>query len=104
MILLRKPIQRSLAAFPTRIPEFLATGNPLITNDVMDIPLYLSDGNHAHVVPAGRPECIAERLIAINEDPTGSRRIGDSGRVRLDECFDYRPLTEKVAHFLKGLP
>lgn len=101
LVLMRKPDVRSEASFPTRLPEYLATGRPVIAANVPDIPSYLVDGEHAHVVPPCRPDLIAERLEAIVRDPTSSKELGERGRRRAAECFDYRGHGRHLAEFLK---
>jgi glycosyltransferase involved in cell wall biosynthesis len=103
LILLRKPTLRARAAFPTRIPEFLATANPVITTDVPDIPEYLKDGIHAHILPTGKPEIIAECMVDICRQPQKHVSIGQAGRRRLAECFDYRIHTRRLLSFVNEM-
>ena len=103
LALLRKATTRALAAFPTRLPEFLATGKPVITNDVPDIPSYLRDREHAHVVSAGRSDLVADRLEEIYRNPEKQTAIGTAGRRHMQECFDYREHGQRLGRFVRQL-
>jgi glycosyltransferase involved in cell wall biosynthesis len=100
LILIRSAGIMSEASFPMRLPEYLATGRPVITTAVPDVPDYLTDGVHAHVVPPGRPDLIAERLVRLWRDPVEGRLLGQAGRARARECFDYRLHTQRLFKFI----
>lgn len=103
LMLLRRNTDRALAAFPTRLPEFLATGKPVITNDVPDVPYYLRDRVHAHVVAIGRPDLVAERIEEIFRDPATQAAIGEAGSRRTKECFDYRDHGARIGTFIQKM-
>ena len=101
LILTRSSGIMSEAAFPMRLPEYLATGRPVITTAVPDVPDYLTDGIHAHVVPPGRPDLIAERIVHLWRDPAQGQLLGQAGRARARECFDYRLHTRRLLDFIE---
>ena len=100
LILVRSDGLMSEAAFPMRLPEYLATGRPVITTAVPDVPEYLTDGIHAHVIPPGRPDLIAERIVRLWRDPDRGRLLGKAGRARARECFDYREHMRRLLEFI----
>jgi glycosyltransferase involved in cell wall biosynthesis len=101
LFLLRSSGVRSEASFPTRLPEFLATQRPVITSKVPDIPLYLQDHCHAHVVPPGRPDLICERICDMVAKPDAARRLGETGRERGVQCFDLSRHAQRMASFIQ---
>lgn len=105
LILARTPGITAEAAFPTRIPEFLSTGRPVITTAVPDVPDYLTDRVHAHVVPlsAPLPGTIADRILELHRDPAAANAIGAAGAAQAARCFDYRHHTRRLADFLRSL-
>jgi glycosyltransferase involved in cell wall biosynthesis len=103
LILARKSGIMTEAAFPTRIPEFLATGKPVITSSVPDIPEYLKDLVHAHVVEPDNPEKIADRVISIIKYPNKATSLGRSGAIQAKACFDYRNHTKRVIDFVQTI-
>lgn len=44
---------QSEGGFPTKLGEYLSTGNLVIITDVGDIPFYLKDGESALIAKAG---------------------------------------------------
>lgn len=102
VILLRASDVRSQASFPTRIPELLSTGRPLITSAVPDIPLYLEDGEHAFVVHPGDPVALASRLQQIWLQPPEAERVAANGRARSFACFSLSSHGLALARFLRN--
>jgi glycosyltransferase involved in cell wall biosynthesis len=103
LILVRSPGVMSEGAFPNRLPEYLATERPVITTAVPDVPEYLTDAIHAHVVPPQRPDLVAERIIYLWKDSSGRRLLGRAGRRRAQECFDYQTHTRRILDFIREL-
>lgn len=101
-ILLRDSKQRyAKAGFPTKVPESLATGTPVICNLSSDLADYLQDGVNSVLVTANSPEKIAE---AINRAMHYSRqerdKMRDNARRAAVDYFDYRNYTEVMNKFL----
>jgi len=96
LILPRKNCQVNLAAFPTRLPEFLATGRPVLTTDVPDISLYLEADIHAKIVEADRADAIATGLIDLWKDSNRADNIGKAGQEQGALVFDYRNYTKLI--------
>jgi len=91
------------AAFPTRLPEFLMTGKPVISSDVSDIAEYLKDGEEIIVVKPDSVEALAEGIIKLEQLPDQGRSIGEAGRRKCIECFDYRMRCRQISEFLTDL-
>lgn len=100
LVLPRPDSQIARAAFPTRLPEFLATGRPVLTTDVPDVPRYLDADVHAEIVPGDTPKALSKGLLSLWKDPERATRIGLAGQQRCREVFDYRWHTEKLYTFL----
>ena len=85
----RPDTQTNRAAFPTRLPEFLATGRPVLTSDTPDIPLYVEAGKHAEIVPAkGGAPALAQGILTLWKNPDYASQIGEQGQLRCKEVFD----------------
>lgn len=100
LVLPRPDSQIARAAFPTRLPEFLSTGRPVLTTDVPDVPRYLDAGVHAEIVPGNTPEDLAYGFLRLWRDPTRAARIGLAGQQRCREMFDYRQHAKNLYAFL----
>lgn len=66
--------------FPTKLGEYLSTGNPVIVTSVGDIPLFLKDCESAYLVEPDNIEEFAAKLDYILSQNEDSRRVGLNGR------------------------
>jgi len=103
LLLPRRDDKMARAAFPTRLPEFLSTGRPVITTSVPDVPEYATDRLHAHVVEPQRPDLVAERILEIVEAPRASQLLGLAGRAQSIFSFDYQSGAKKVLDLISAL-
>jgi glycosyltransferase involved in cell wall biosynthesis len=103
-VLLRRQNRETQALFPTRLPEFLATGKPVIVSDAGDLSLYLKHGQSALVIPPGdHPQELADAIIFLATHPKEAQSIGRGGRVALEESFSQKKLAERLAGFIRTL-
>jgi glycosyltransferase involved in cell wall biosynthesis len=93
----------SQAAFPTRLPEYLITGRPVITSGVGDIPEYLADGRDAIIVTPDSADAIAAGIRRLIHMPDRGRAIGLAGREKCRQYFDYRPRCREIVAFITEL-
>jgi len=91
----------SRAAFPTRLPEYLVSGRPVITAGVGDIPEYLRDGIDAMVVSPCNAETIAQRIEDLMKMPDRGKSIGANGFERAREFFNYKTRTKQIFEFIQ---
>lgn len=101
LIVPRPDTEAVRAAFPTRLPEFLASGNPVITSDVPDVPLYLESGIHAELYSTKVPNSLASSINKFRTDPVLVSRLRNMGRKRGMECFCYKKNTDALAKFME---
>jgi len=80
----------SRARFPTKLGEYLASGRPVVTSAVGEVPRYFVDGETAFVAPPGLPEAFADRICRALEDAERAARVGAAGRALAEREFDYR--------------
>lgn len=100
LVLPRPDLQVTKAAFPTRLPEFLSTGRPVLTTSVPDIPKYLEAGIHAEIVSEDSSQALAKGLLKLWRNPERARKIGLAGQQRSREVFNYRQYTENLYQLL----
>jgi glycosyltransferase involved in cell wall biosynthesis len=91
------------ANFPTRLPEFLWSGRPLIMSFSGEVPRYLRAGVDFENAGGGTAQEIARAINALAADRARAARIGEQGRRRGIECFDYRPHGRRVSDFITSL-
>ncbi|MBL8855612.1 MAG: glycosyltransferase [Planctomycetaceae bacterium] len=88
------------AAFPTRIPEFLSTGNALITSAVPDANLYLQDRVDAYLYDANDSNSLANTLVEIFENAGARSEVGLAGKLKAQRCFCFVANTKKLLSYL----
>ena len=104
LVLLRRDDRENRALFPTRLPEHLATGKPLIISNAGDLALYLRHLHSAYVVqPGERPEALADAIEFLAKNPQAAAAIGLGGRAALLKSFSQRELGERLGRFLESL-
>jgi glycosyltransferase involved in cell wall biosynthesis len=103
LVLVRPHNKTNVANFPTRLPEFLGTGKPLIVSSVGDIERYLRRGVHAHIIDLVNAETLASALSRIFLDREYAANLGEKGRMIAHLAFDYVRHGESLASFMLQL-
>lgn len=78
--------------FPTKLGEYLLTGNPVCVTNVGDIPLFLKDGESAMVAAHDNVKNFSKKLLWIIEHPQEAAVIGKRGQEIALKYFN--PMTE----------
>ena len=103
LALARPANEQAQFGFPTKLGEYLATGNPVVITGVGDIPLFLKDETNAFIVAPGDYKLFAEKLCWVADHPEESARIGNAGKELVDKAFSSELQTEKAIAFIKIL-
>ena len=82
--------------FPTKLGEYLLTGNPVVITKVGDIPLFLTDGINALIAEPDCPESFAEKLDWALSHKEEARKIGLAGKQVALQSFDAAIETGKI--------
>jgi glycosyltransferase involved in cell wall biosynthesis len=91
------------AGFPTKVPEYLALGIPVLYYPSGDLALYIRDGIEGIAVPEYSAEGLSlaiERLATLSAAEMGAMRR--AARSRALECFDYRLYSDRLRAFMTG--
>jgi glycosyltransferase involved in cell wall biosynthesis len=89
--------------FPSKIAEYLATGNPVVVTDTGEISRYLKDGLNAFVTKPDDTAAFAEKLEFILSNPGLAREVGQKGREIALDAFDYRIQARRIMSFIMAL-
>jgi glycosyltransferase involved in cell wall biosynthesis len=95
--------RQSLARFPTKLGEYLASGKPVITTRFGEAAHYLKDGVNAFVVEECDAVGIAEKVLLVAQNPTKAREVGIKGRNLAYSCFHYDSYGEPLLAFLQKI-
>ena len=72
---------------PTVLMEAMASGLPVVATAIMGVPELVQDGCGL-LVPAGRPDSLAEALERLISDPELRRVLGEAGRHKVVAEFN----------------
>ncbi len=103
LIFTRTSGRASRAAFPTRLPEYLVSGRPVISSNVSDIGEYLRDGKEIVLVKPDSAEALAEGIRRLLQMPDRGRSLGLAGKRRCGEVFHYASRSAQISAFLEAL-
>lgn len=102
MVLLRPQMRYANAGFPSKVPESLAVGTPVMLNYTSDLALYIRDGHEGIVVAdCSAPAMTAalRRSLALNRDELDAMRL--QARQCAEAHFDYRNFVQPLKQLLE---
>lgn len=88
--------------FPTKLGEYLSTGNPVIITDVGEHSDYLTDGISAYISKPCDPFSFAMKLLLAAKNPVEAKKIGEEGKRVAIQHFNYRIQAQKLRDFLNS--
>ena len=89
--------------FPSKLGEYLATGNPVVTTQVGEIPYYLEDGKSAFLSNPDDTSEFAKKLLLALSDPKSANHVGQAGREVAQEKFSYKVQGKRISDFFYQL-
>lgn len=89
--------------FPTKLGEYLATGNPVVITDVGEHSLYLTDGISAMIAKPDSTEAFSKKLKYLLDNQEKAKEIGYNGKNVAYKYFDYKGQSDKLIGFLNEL-
>ena len=91
------------AGFPTKVPESLATGTPVICNLSSDLGMYLKDGENAIILKSRDVNDVAIGLRrAIHLSEAEKRKMQIAARKTAERCFDYKLYAEELVGLIQA--
>ena len=102
LALARPSSLQSTGGFPTKLGEYLATGNPVVVTKVGDIPLYLNEKN-AYMVEPDNIVLFAKAIEAIFSDYKTAIEIGSRGRELAKTVFSSKEQSRRLHDFLLSI-
>ncbi|WP_435207479.1 glycosyltransferase [Micromonospora sp. bgisy143] len=99
-VLVRPTVGYAQAGFPSKVPESLAAGCPVLLNYTSDLRRYIVDGREGIVLDGSGADDVRRGLErALRLDDPGWRAMSRAARERA-HCFDYRAWTPAVSDFV----
>jgi glycosyltransferase involved in cell wall biosynthesis len=87
---------------PVAIMEATSVGLPLVLTAVGEFPRIFSDGRDALLVPAGRPDLLADSLEQVVRNPALRERLGKAALDR-SAMFDVRAAAHQIEDLYRRL-
>ena len=84
-----------------KILEALAMGKAIVSTSVGAEGLDLKDGEEIFI--ADEPNAFADAVTRLLTDPALRRRIGENGRARVEQDYDWRSIGEKLHTLYESL-
>lgn len=100
LALSRPDSHQAQGGFPTKLGEYLATGNPVCVTKVGEIPNYLEDNVSAFMAEPGDVDSFADAMDRALRDETNAKRVGANGRKVAQENFDAEKQAKRLSQFL----
>jgi glycosyltransferase involved in cell wall biosynthesis len=101
LVLSRPRSVQARYGFPTKLGEYLATGNPVVVTDVGEISDYVQDGDNGFMTEPGDASAFASKLDYVLSNTEHARQVGLKGQALAREKFDYRCHGARLIEFVK---
>ena len=98
LVLARPDSLQAQCGFPTKLGEYLLTGNPVVITNVGDIPLFFEDQVNALIAEPGDVEGFAAKMKWVIENPVESKVIGEQGKKVALSHFNYFNEVKKIVN------
>lgn len=89
--------------FSNAILEYMAAARPVVATDVGGAREAIVEGETGFLVAAGDDEAMAERIIRLLREPEKARRMGHSGRLRVEQKFSCAAQLENTLNLYERL-
>ncbi|MEO6837236.1 MAG: glycosyltransferase [Ginsengibacter sp.] len=103
LLLPRPESKQAEGGFPTKLGEYLSTGNPVITTSVGEIPYYLKDGENVFLATPGSVDSLSQKINEVFSDFSTSMAIAKKGQGVVLEHFNYKKQTKNIYSFIDEL-
>jgi len=104
ILALARPVSRqNCAGFPTKLGEYLATGNPVVATQLGDIGHYLTHNESILLSPPGDIKEFANNLLLLIKDNERAKTIGVNGKKVAEKSFNYKTYATSISEFFNEI-
>ena len=100
LVMARPDSRQAKGGFPTKLGEYLATGNPVCLTKVGEINDYLVDNQSAYFAEPGNVDSFAEAMERALSNPESARVVGSNGKKIAETIFDTNVQGKRLLKFL----
>lgn len=101
LVLPRPETKQTKGGFPTKLGEYLATGNPVCATRIGELPYYLSDGESVFFAEPGSDASFADAMHRALSDISRAKQVGIHGREIAEKHFNMLNQSHQLLDFLK---
>jgi len=101
LVLTRRKNLQTENGFPTKLAEYLLTGNPVVVTKTGDIPLFLEDGISAYLSEPGDIVQISQKMIKALTDGIMAKVVGNNGAEVARHSFNYKTESKKILNAIE---
>lgn len=88
---------------PNALLESMLLGKPIVATSVGGVPELIRNGIEGWLVPPRKPECFANRIIDLIENPDHATRMGAAGRSKAQRNFSSESLVQNTQQIYSEL-
>lgn len=103
LVMARSRDLASMASYPSKLTEFLATGKPVISMNVGEISDFLRDGENAYLVEPADHEGLARKLVHVYDHYEEAKQAGERGRELTQTVFHYNYQAKRILEYIQLL-
>lgn len=103
LVMVRANDMKSQASFPSKLTEYLATSRPVISVNVGEISLFLTDGVNAYIVEPEDRHKLAEKIELVLSGYDSARKTALNGKHLADTVFNYNYQARRIIPFVESL-
>jgi glycosyltransferase involved in cell wall biosynthesis len=100
LVLPRPDSKQAQGGFPTKLGEYLASGNPVCASAVGEIPDYLVDNESVYFAEPGSIESFSNAMNSALLNHEKSKQIGLNGKIVAENYFNSEKQSEILLKFL----
>lgn len=100
LVLSRPDNIQAAYGFPTKLGEYLMTGNPVVVTRVGELDNFLEDGKSCLFAKPGDAQHFAKKLKWTLENPAEAKEIGAKGKQVAEVSFNYKIEGKKIAEVI----
>jgi glycosyltransferase involved in cell wall biosynthesis len=104
ILALAKPYSKQAeSCFPSKLGEYLATGNPVVVTKTGEIPDYLTDRKTAFLAEPDSVIDLATKLDYVLSNPELAKKVGIEGRKVALKHFNYKNQAKRIVNFIEQM-
>jgi glycosyltransferase involved in cell wall biosynthesis len=103
LVLARPDSLQAQAGIPSKLGEYLSTGQPVIVTETGEVSIYLTDSETAFLCPPGDITAFSSKLDFVLSNYSHALKVGLRGQTLAKNTFDAKVQAETMSVFLKKL-